>query len=622
MPPKVDPKSQRSVFADLAKQIADHQARIQVIAANWAETITEHLNATEKKLLAAIAKELANFKFRPNAKETLVKLKRIHTILRKLRLKGWKAAQEAIEREARELAANEAKWAQKVAKVTSDPKDAAKLKEVSGATLDKVVKFGLADGKTVNEYFDQLADDEAVRLESTIRQGVESGWTIDQMTRNIAGTAQNDYTDGLLNVTKNAAKMMARTLTNAIANNAKDAFYQENAEIIPQVEILATLDGRTCISCASLDRKRYKTGEPHPALPVHQNCRCVLLPVTILSDLVEEQRPMARSDFMADAKRRYEAKYPGKKWEDLSESTRKKYYYKEMREYERTTGQSAYTQVSGGMSFKDYFQNEMTDQQRQDWLGPEKFKLWKKGNMPLDRFIPPYPDKAMTVRELKRLDQESFALYGAKGSKNSAKDRWKAAEEYILYETDNITRYSPRKGQEQWDIIPEEVKKILRHEKVKDVPKNFMTKNNGNYDGFVGKKADGTITEWSVSNNAETPALTAVHETGHLLDFSFMNAEQRKKILGTIKESEEYKVLKARYDKINPESKEGKKLGNWLKDEELLARGYAQYISQKNGGDLLAQLEKDATLGVGRVFFSKSDEIKSLFDTTIQEVGL
>ena len=163
-----------------------------------------------------------------------------------------------------------------------------------------------------------------------------------------------------------------------------------------------------CPACAGLDRTRYKTGEPHPALPIHHNCRCVLLPVTILSDLVEEQRPMARSDFMADAKRRYEAKYPGKKWEDLSESSRKKYYYKEMREYERTTGQSAYTQVSGGMNFKEYFQNEMTDQQRRDWLGPEKFEIWKRGKLPLDSFIPPYPDRAMTVRELKRLDQESF----------------------------------------------------------------------------------------------------------------------------------------------------------------------------------------------------------------------
>ena len=46
-------------------------------------------------------------------------------------------------------------------------------------------------------------------------------------------------------------------------------------------------------ACAGLDRTRYKTGEPHPALPIHHNCRCVLLPVTILPDLVEEQRPMA-----------------------------------------------------------------------------------------------------------------------------------------------------------------------------------------------------------------------------------------------------------------------------------------------------------------------------------------
>ena len=80
--------------------------------------------------------------------------------------------------------------------------------------------------------------------------------------------------------------------------------------------------------------------------------------------------------------------------------------------------------------------------------------------------------------------------------------------------------------------------------------------------------------------------------------------------------------MKGRDDEIGPQSKEGKKLGDWLKDDELLARGYAQYISQKNKGELLAQLEKDATLGVGRVFFSKSDEIKSLFDSTIQEVGL
>jgi hypothetical protein len=35
----------------------------------------------------------------------------------------------------------------------------------------------------------------------------------------------------------------------------------------------------------------------------------------------------------------------------------------------------------------------MTDEQRLKWLGPERSKLWKHGNLKLDKFIPPYPDR-------------------------------------------------------------------------------------------------------------------------------------------------------------------------------------------------------------------------------------
>jgi hypothetical protein len=50
----------------------------------------------------------------------------------------------------------------------------------------------------------------------------------------------------------------------------------------------------------------------------------------------------------------------------------------------------------------------MTDEQRKKWLGPERFAIWKRGNLPLDKFIPPYPDKLLTVGKLKELDKESF----------------------------------------------------------------------------------------------------------------------------------------------------------------------------------------------------------------------
>jgi SPP1 gp7 family putative phage head morphogenesis protein len=403
---KVNPDSTRSKIADLALQIAEHQARIQTISANWGAEIIEQLNASEKLFLSRLSKELKGFKFNANAKETLARLKKITDRLNSIRQTAFRRAEEKIKSEARKLAENETKWGKRITKELSEP--GTKLKDAAPALLDKVVKFGLADGKTLQEYFSGVADADAIRIESTIRQGVESGWTIDQLARNIAGTAEGNYKDGIFETSRKSAVNMARTLCNAVSNNAKDTFYNANSDVIDGVEILSTLDGRTCPVCASLDRQRFPLGKPHPALPIHNMCRCVLLPVTPLSDLVEEERPMAKSDFMLDAKEFYKKRFPEKDWDALSDSTKKKYYYEAMRRFEQRTGESAYTQVSGGVSFRDYLEKYMTDEQRKQWLGPERFKLWKKGNLPLDKFIPPYPDKRLTVDALKELDKQSF----------------------------------------------------------------------------------------------------------------------------------------------------------------------------------------------------------------------
>ena len=59
------------------------------------------------------------------------------------------------------------------------------------------------------------------------------------------------------------------------------------------------------------------------------------------------------------------------------------------------------------MSFKEYFETVMTEQQRKDWLGPERYKLYRKG-LKFDDFISPWPLPGMTVKQLKALDLESF----------------------------------------------------------------------------------------------------------------------------------------------------------------------------------------------------------------------
>ena len=163
-----------------------------------------------------------------------------------------------------------------------------------------------------------------------------------------------------------------------------------------------------CHSCAGMSRKRWKTKEPHPVPPLHPSCRCVLIPVTELTDLGEDvSRPMANADFMQLAKEDYEKNHPGKKWDELAYATRKKYYYQAQKDFEKRTGKPAYSPAPGNMKFKDYFL-QLDEKTRKSYLGPEQFKLWKKGNLDIEKFIPPFPDRGFTVREVKEMDKRSF----------------------------------------------------------------------------------------------------------------------------------------------------------------------------------------------------------------------
>ena len=116
---------------------------------------------------------------------------------------------------------------------------------------------------------------------------------------------------------------------------------------------------------------------------------------------------MANADFMQLAKEDYEKNHPGKSWKDLSYATRKKYYYQAQKDFEKRTGKPAYSPAPGNMKFKDYFE-QMSEEQKRHYLGKSKYQLWKQGNLGLDKFIPPFPDRAFTVKELKEIDKKSF----------------------------------------------------------------------------------------------------------------------------------------------------------------------------------------------------------------------
>ena len=121
-----------------------------------------------------------------------------------------------------------------------------------------------------------------------------SAWLLDDLAREInLGNLQGDDMRQLtrragrvFDVSARAARDTARTAVQTVSNEANARLFQANRGLIRGVEHQSVFDKRTCPVCAGLDGKTYSfegspSYESRPRLPVHMNCRCVYVPVTV-----------------------------------------------------------------------------------------------------------------------------------------------------------------------------------------------------------------------------------------------------------------------------------------------------------------------------------------------------
>ena len=159
--------------------------------------------------------------------------------------------------------------------------------------------------------------------------------------------------------------------------------WQTTGKVISGYEFLATLDFHTCLVCGILDGRRYKRKADIPRC-IHAGCRCVVIPVTPLSDFIEEERPMANADFDFEAKQMYEKKYPNKNFDILKESTKKKYYYQAIAAYEQRTGRKPFSFSS--RNFREWFY-ALPKQYQQHYLGQERYQIFQRYHLKLEDFV-------------------------------------------------------------------------------------------------------------------------------------------------------------------------------------------------------------------------------------------
>lgn len=151
-------------------------------------------------------------------------------------------------------------------------------------------------GSTLGQLLEALGETANAEVTEALQSGIVQGETNDQIIRRLRGRVvrraswrnvdgKRTYVPGryeggvMTEGTTRRAAVLARTATMHVANQAREAYFEANADLIEGYQRVETLDGDTCLICGADDGHVYKPGESRPALPAHANCRGTYVPV-------------------------------------------------------------------------------------------------------------------------------------------------------------------------------------------------------------------------------------------------------------------------------------------------------------------------------------------------------
>jgi hypothetical protein len=140
------------------------------------------------------------------------------------------------------------------------------------------------DGATLSAWWDAQRDDTSHKLAHLIRAAVTAGWAADR----IADLVQQP-TSPLAGALRNA-ETLTHTAVQRVAMDARNATLTANSAVVEGLQVVATLDSKTCAQCLAYDGSTYdRSGAPlgDTVLPwnggpaYHFNCRCGTVPILV-----------------------------------------------------------------------------------------------------------------------------------------------------------------------------------------------------------------------------------------------------------------------------------------------------------------------------------------------------
>lgn len=297
--------------------------------------------------------------------KTDARLRQLSGKIKEITVKGMGTAYSAIREDLIDVATTESHYQVKSIKANIPSIIKARITTVGARSITAIVDSQPFQGAILKTWFDKLASDAQFEIMRQVNTGLTSGESVPQIVRRIRGTSKAAFGDGSRGLISRRIESVVRTSISHATTNAREATYGENDEVIKGVQIVATLDSRTTLTCIEQDGMVYPVGEGWRP-PGHWNCRTTTAPVT-------------------------------KSWKELGFNAK---------ELPTSTRASMNGQVPEKTTYKQWILKQPAEVQK-EVFGATRYELLKKGVVNIDSFV---DDKSRPLTLAEIADREGLDL--------------------------------------------------------------------------------------------------------------------------------------------------------------------------------------------------------------------
>lgn len=377
-----------------------HQIYLMRLSGSVRKEITALLDKTETDIADRIRSRLLNHKSLDT--DGFRRLKALEKYIKTVRTKAWDEVDAVWLNEITELAKLEPVFAAKALRTVSPVLLDLSLPDTS--LLKALVKSSPFEGRTLSQWSSSIESTDLKRISDQIKIGMVQGQTSAEIARRVVGTAELKGKDGVTEITRRNADAITITAINHISNAAKREFYESNSDIFNGELYVATLDDRTTAICRSLDGTVFPVGIGSIP-PLHFRCRSVR--VGVIDGNVIGDRP-----FKISTERKLLGEYSSKndilrvtKRTDLPHGHKGTYDAYSKGRVRELTGQ-----VPAKVNYQEWIGRQSVEFQ-DDVLGVTKGKLFREGNLTLDKFVNRAGDE-LNLSELALKHRSAFKAAG------------------------------------------------------------------------------------------------------------------------------------------------------------------------------------------------------------------